>query len=217
MDFATARMNMVESQLRTNRVSDPRIIGAFEDIPRERFVPEAQKSVAYIDEDLKIAPSRYMMEPMVLARLISAASVNATDLALVIGCDTGYAVAVMARLAATVVALESDDELAQHGEKNLNALGVDNAVLVRGKLAQGYPKQAPYNVILINGGVHEVPERIKDQLADHGRLVTVERKAQGLGKAVLIERFGDAFGQRTLFDAATPVLPEFEKEKRFVF
>lgn len=217
VDFATARMNMVESQIRTNRVTDARILAAFETLPRERFVPADRQSVAYIDEDLKIAENRYLMEPMVLARLISAADVRASDLVLVIGSETGYAAAVMASLAATVVVLESDEELAAKAEKNLADLSVDNAVIVRGKLQQGYPKQCPYDVILINGGVEEVPERIRDQLADQGRLVTVERHSQGLGKAILIERFADAFGRRTLFDAATPVLPAFEKEKRFVF
>ncbi len=217
VDLATARMNMVESQLRPNRVTDPRIITAFETLPRERFVPEDRQAIAYVDEDLKIAKDRYLMEPMVLARLISAADVRPTDLALVVGCDTGYAAAVMASLAATVVALECDDDLAALAEKNLAALAVDNAVVVRGKLQQGYPKQAPYDVILINGGIEVILERIQEQLGDHGRLVMVERRSQGCGRAVLIERFGDAFGRRTLFDAATPVLPGFEREKRFVF
>jgi protein-L-isoaspartate(D-aspartate) O-methyltransferase len=216
-DFDTARLNMVESQLRPNRVSDERLLDAFETVPRERFVPETLRSITYVDEDLKIAPGRYMMEPMVLARLLQTAAIEPGDMVLVIGAATGYACAVAAHLAATVVGLESDTELAEQAEGALEALSVDNGVIVRGSLTEGYPKQAPYNVILINGAVQEIPSAIANQLADGGRLVTVERSGTGMGKAVLMERFADSFGRRNIFDAATPILPGFEKAPGFVF
>ncbi|SDF72638.1 protein-L-isoaspartate(D-aspartate) O-methyltransferase [Limimonas halophila] len=216
-DFETARLNMVESQLRPNRVSDEQLLDAFETVPRERFVPEALRSITYVDEDLKIAPSRYMMEPMVLARLLQTAAIEPGDVVLVIGAGTGYACAIAAHLAATVVGLESDAELASQAESALAALSIDNSVIVRGSLTEGYPKQAPYNVILINGAVEEIPAGITGQLADGGRLVTVERSGAGMGKAVLVERFADAFGRRHIFDAATPTLPGFEKAPGFVF
>jgi len=216
-DFDTARLNMVESQLRPNRVSDERLIQAFETVPRERFVPEALRSIAYVDEDLKIAPGRHMMEPMVLARLLQTAAIDPGDVVLVIGAGTGYACAVAAHLAATVVGLESDEDLANRAEAGLDALSIDNGVIVRGRLTEGYPKQAPYNVILVNGAVPEVPDGIAGQLADRGRLVTVERRGAGMGKAVLVERFGDAYGKRHVFDAATPILPGFEPQPGFVF
>lgn len=217
IDFAKARMNMVDSQLRTNRVTDLRLLDAFETIPRERFVPKDLRPIAYVDEDLRIAEDRYLMEPMVLGRMLEAASISTSDVMLVVGSGTGYPCAIAARLAATVVGLESDADLAKEAEAVLQDLSVDNAVIVRGDLPKGYPPQAPYDTILINGGVDEIPRPIVDQLADRGRLVTVVRKGPGHGKATLVERFGDSVGQRTLFDAATPVLPGFAREPGFVF
>jgi len=217
VDHATARMNMVDSQLRTNRVTDRRLLEAFETVPRERFVPQHLRAIAYIDEDLRIKDDRYLMEPMVLARLLNDPPIEAGDVVLVVGSTTGYACAVAARVAATVVGLESDDELAAQAESTLQAMGVDNAVIVRGDLRQGAARQGPYNVILINGAVEEIPQAILDQLADGGRLATVMRDRPGMGKATLFERFGEAWGRRTLFDAATPILPGFARERGFVF
>ncbi len=217
VDHATARMNMVDSQLRTNRVIDRRLLEAFETVPRERFVPRHLRAIAYIDEDLRIKDDRYLMEPMVLARLLNDSLIEAGDVILVVGAATGYACAVAARVAATVVGLESDEEFAAQAESTLQAMGVDNAVVVRGDLRQGASQQGPYNVILINGAVEEIPQAILDQLADGGRLATVMRDRPGMGKATLFERFGDAWGRRTLFDAATPILPGFARERGFVF
>lgn len=222
MDYAAARLNMVESQLRTNRVSSAPLIEAFETVPRERFLPEALRGIAYIDEDIPLGQGahgkrRHLMEPMVLARLLQAAAVQPGDVALEIGTGSGYAAAILARLAATVVALESDPELAKQANALLNDLGADNAVVVTGPLGEGYPKQAPYNVILISGAVSAVPKAISDQLADGGRLVAVVKEGAGLGRAVLVQRSGDHVAQRVLFDAATPFLPEFEAEPGFVF
>ena len=222
MDYAAARLNMVESQLRTNKVWSVPLIEAFETVPRERFLPEAMRGVAYIDEDIplnhgSLGKGRHLMEPMVLARLLQAAAVQPDDVALEIGSGSGYAAAILARLAATVVALESDSELAKQANALLNELGADNAVVVTGPLGEGYPMQAPYNVILISGAVSAVPKAISDQLADGGRLVAVVKEGAGLGRAVLVQRSGDHVAQRILFDAATPYLPEFEAEPGFVF
>ncbi|MGF1607765.1 MAG: protein-L-isoaspartate O-methyltransferase [Kiloniellales bacterium] len=223
MDYAAARLNMVESQLRTNRVSTPALIEAFETVPRERFLPESMRGIAYIDEDLPLGSpdqhggGRHLMEPMVLARLLQAAAGQPGDVVLEIGSGSGYAAAILARLAATVVALESDPELARQANALLNELGADNAVVVTGPLGEGYPKQAPYNVILIDGAVSAVPKAISDQLADGGRLVAVVKEGVGLGRAILAQRSGDHVAQRVLFDAATPYLPEFEAEPGFVF
>ncbi|MGF1594740.1 MAG: protein-L-isoaspartate O-methyltransferase [Kiloniellaceae bacterium] len=216
-DFAAARLNMVESQIRTNKVTDPRLIEAFEAVPRERFVTDAQRGVAYIDEDLEIAPGRYLMEPMVLARLLQAAAPRPGDMALVIGCGAGYSTAILARLVQTVVGLESDRGLMDRANRTLNALDVDNAVVVEGPLTAGYQKQAPYDVILFAGAVAEVPQVVKRQLADGGRLVAVVVDDSGIGRGTLIQRAGESFSARTLFDAATPLLPGFAREAGFVF
>lgn len=216
LDFATARMNMVESQLRTNRVTDRRLIAAFETVPRERYMPESKRSIAYVDEDLRITDDRYMVEPMVLARLIEEAQVRSDDVALVVGAGTGYACAILAELAATVVGLENDPGLANAAERALSAEGVDNAVIVQGELAKGVPKQGPFNVILINGAIETLPDALVQQLADGGRLVSVRREG-AVGRAFLLERFGEAEGERVLFDARTPVLTGFEAARGFVF
>jgi protein-L-isoaspartate(D-aspartate) O-methyltransferase len=216
-DFAAARLNMVESQIRTNKVTDPRIVESFEAVAREAFVGEAQRGIAYIDEDLEVTPGRYLMEPMVLARLLQAAAPRADDMALDVGCATGYSTAVLARLVQTVVGLESDRSLMDMANRTLNALDVDNAVVVEGALDAGYQKQAPYDVIVFQGAVSEVPVGIKRQLADGGRLAAVVIDTMGLGRGMLVQRTGDSFSGRTLFDASTPVLPGLARQPGFVF
>ncbi len=217
MDFAAARANMVDCQLRTNKVRDARLLHAFETVPRELFVPENRRSIAYVDEDLQLSPGRFLIEPMVLARLLQAADITPEDLVLEIGGASGYGSAILAYLGATVVSLESDTDLAAAAAEAQAKLGIGNVLIVVGPLRHGYDKQAPYNVIVINGAVSEIPAAITDQLAEGGRLVGVVREDTGPGQAVLVERHGANISRRVLFDAATPVLPEFERTPGFVF
>ena len=217
VDFAAARWNMVESQLRTNKVTDLRVLDAFENVPRELFVPEPLRGIAYIDEDVALGGGRFVMEPRVLARLLQAAQPGPEDMALDLGCGSGYATAILSRLVATVVALEDDAALAEAANRTLDKLEIDNAVVVEGRLAAGYPKQAPYNVILLGGAVAEIPAAIADQLAEDGRLVTVVSAGPGLGRATLMRRDGGVISSRVLYDASLPVLPGFEAEPGFVF
>ncbi len=216
-DFAQARSNMIDSQLRTNKVTDTGVLDAFAAVPRERFLPEARAGVAYIDEDLEVAPGRYLMEPMVLARLLQAARIEATDMVLDVGCTTGYSSAVLARLADTVVALESDPALCERANQTLQDLGIDNAVVVTADLTAGYEKQAPYDVILLGGAVAELPEAILSQLAEGGRLVSVMASQAHLGQAVLVRRNAGQASRRVLFDAAVRELPGFAAAPGFVF
>ncbi|MFQ5785842.1 MAG: protein-L-isoaspartate O-methyltransferase [Alphaproteobacteria bacterium] len=216
-DFAAIRHNMVESQIRTNKVTDARVLAALEAVPRELFVPKRLQGVAYVDEDLAIAPGRYLMEPMVLARLLQAAEIESDDVVLDIGCATGYAAAVLARLAATVVAVESDPTLAEDATARLAELDVDNVAVVEGPLEQGYATQGPYDAIVLEGGVDAVPETITGQLAEGGRLVAVVTGGSRVGKATLMLRVHGALSRRVLFDAATPLLPGFRIEPGFVF
>lgn len=216
-DYAAARLNMVESQLRTNRVWDPRILEAFETVPRERYVPERARGFAYIDEDLALGHGRYLMEPMVMARLIQAAEIAPGDIALDLGCGTGYAAAVLAQIAATVVAVEEVPELAKAAAESLESQQVTNAVVVEAKLSEGYPKQAPYDVIVLGGAVAEMPRAIEEQLAEGGRMVGVVRDAQGVGRAMLMRKVGGVVSGRVLFDANTPIMPGFERKAKFVF
>ncbi len=217
VDFAAARLNMVESQLRTNKVTDLRLLDAFENLPRELFVPEPLRGIAYVDQDVTLGRGRFVMEPRVLARLLQAAQPGPEDMALDLGCGSGYATAILSRLVATVVALEDDAALAAAANRTLSELEIDNAVVVEGRLAEGYPKQAPYNVILLGGAVAEIPAAIADQLAEGGRLVAVVSAGPGLGRATLMRRDGGVISSRVLYDAALPMLPGFEAQPGFVF
>lgn len=209
---------MVEGQIRTNKVTDETLIGALRKVPREKFVPRHLQGIAYVDEDIALGNGRYLPEPVVLARLLQEAAVGKDDLALDIGCGTGYSTAVLGHLCSTVVGIEADKEMADTADRLLHDMDIVNAVVVQQKdLREGYPQQGPYNVIVINGSVPQVPDRIKSQLADGGRLVTVLSNRGHMGNAVLITRFGDSFSTRVLFDAATPTLAGFEAPKTFMF
>lgn len=217
MDFAVARRNMVEGQLRPNRVTEPKLVEALASVPREEFVPKAWRPLAYVDEDIAVATGRYLMEPVVLGRLLDAAAIRPEDVTLSIGCASGYSVAVLARLANTVFGLESDRDLARTAGDLLGRLGIDNGVLIEGPLEDGWPKEAPYNVILIDGAVARLPAAILGQLAEGGRLVTVMREGPGMGRATLFVQQHGSVSRRVLFDAAVPLLPGFKPVEGFVF
>ena len=216
MDFAAARQNMVDCQILPNRVDDQRIVEALLKIPREKFVPDNLTGIAYVDEIVPLGGQRYVMEAMVVARLLQAAALNAEDVALSIGCGTGYATAVLAQIVDTVVAVEPDKGLAQKANENLAAIGLDNVAVVEGKLEDGNIDQGPYNVIFFDGAVQTVPDAICDQLAEGGRLVAIV-VGDRVGTAYLYGRFGGVISKREVFDAGTPLLPGFGKQKAFVF
>ena len=217
MDYPTARRNMVENQIRANRITHLGIIKGFEEVPREMFVPDYLATLAYIDEKLMVSEGRYLLEPMVLAKLLQAAKIKTEEVVLEIGCGTGYATAIISRLAGTVVALEEDKSLAELANKNLVELGVDNAAIMTSPLVNGYDKQRPYNVIVFSGSVADVPPNIIAQLADNGRIVAVVNKNDSLGKGVLITKFGSSVSTEEIFDAWTPLLPGFEQQSAFTF
>lgn len=211
------RLRMVDNQLRANKVTNERLVDAMSSVPREAFVPPALRGVAYVDEDLQLFPGRYLLEPMVFARLVQALEISADDIVLDVACGLGYSSAVLARLAGTVVALEDDAARVGQANEVLSNCGVDNAVVVEGPLPEGYPKQQPYDAILINGAVDQVPQTLIAQLADGGRLGAVIAKPGGLGRAAIWERFGDSTAERWLFDAGTPKLEAFSREVSFTF
>lgn len=215
--FETARAHMIESQIRTNKVIDERVLAAIAKIPRELFVPERLKSVAYVDDDLPLGGGRYLMEPMVAARLLQAASVERADITLVVGSGAGYEAAVLAQQARSVVALEEDPEIARRARNALVDLGIAAVSVVEGPLASGHRPRAPYDVILFGGAVAEVPNEIVAQLSEGGRLVAVVKAAGGIGRATLTIRTGGLIARRVMFDAATPLLPGFQPKPAFVF
>ncbi len=220
IEYAQARRNMIDGQIKPNRVTDMALMTAMGEIPREAFVPAWARGVAYVDEDLKLAETRYLTEPLVFARLVDAAQVRPTDRVLDIGCATGYSTAVLARLADTVVAVEPDADFVRLAGDTLTQLGIHNAVVVAGAVTEGYPREAPFDVILINGSVGAVPRAITDQLAEGGRLVTVLAPAldrPGPGQGTLFLKVGQTASPRPLFEAGTPILPGFEPAAAFQF
>lgn len=214
-DYAQARRNMVDSQIRTNRVVDSAVLAAFAEVPRERFAGSHLGPVAYLDEDLPIGGGRYLVEPMVLARLIQALAIGPAHSVLDVGCGSGYSTAILGRLARRVVAVEGDAPLLRRARELL--AGADNTTLVEGPLAEGHAKLGPYDAILIGGAIAELPRALTDQLAEGGRLATVLGPDGASGAAMLYLKIGGVVSGRPLFDAATPHLPGFQKEAGFVF
>jgi len=217
-EFDAARRHMIDSQIRPNRVTDGALLAAFGHVPRERFVPEKYRGVAYVDEDLDLGGGRSLMEPMVLARLLQAAAPKVDDVALVVGAATGYSVAILADICSTVVGVESDAALLEAANANLADLHVDNALVMEGGLEDGFAAQSPYDVILIDGAVEEIPEPILEQLGVGGRLVTIiDDSRHRIGRGTIAVRYRSGTGRRVLFDAAVPQLPGFQKRVAFTF
>jgi protein-L-isoaspartate(D-aspartate) O-methyltransferase len=217
MDFAAARLNMVDSQLRTNKVADEALLDAFLKVPRERFVPVVFHDAAYFDDNLPLGNGRALLEPMILARLLNEARIGAADKVLDIGSATGYGTAIIARLAASVVGVEEDADLARQARARLAELGVLHATIVDGPMAQGHAAGAPYDVIVIEGAVAAVPDIVADQLAEGGRLVTVVKIGAGMGRATVMNRVQGTLSRRPLCDASAPLLPGFTPAPSFVF
>jgi protein-L-isoaspartate(D-aspartate) O-methyltransferase len=221
IDVKTARNNMVESQVRPNAVTDHRVIDTMRSVPREAYLPLAQRSIAYMDEDVRLetgaGPARYLIQPMVFAKLVQLADIQPTDLVLDIGCGHGYSAAVLSALADSVVALECDESFAAVAIDALTDQGVDNAAVVTGPLSAGYVEEAPYDVIFLNGAVSAVPQAMLEQLKQGGRLVAVTGEGP-MGQAHLYVRHGEGFSDKRAFDAAIPALPGFAAaEPAFVF
>ncbi len=221
-DYAVARHNMVESQIRPNQVTDARLLRAMRDIPRESFVPASLRPLAYMEEEIPVAPPRQgrpqrsLVSPMPLARMIQLAEIRPDHLVLDVGCTTGYSTAILSRLADSVVGLECDEGLAERAGQTLMELEVDNAAVVSGFLPDGYASEGPYDAIFLNGAVPMVPDSLMSQLKDDGRLVTIVA-VRNFGQATLFRNGAGHVNQRPAFDASGPALPGFELEKEFVF
>jgi protein-L-isoaspartate(D-aspartate) O-methyltransferase len=220
-DYTAARLNMVESQVRPNGITDRRIIAAVEQVPRELFVPESRRAVAYMDEDVPLEPAdkasgpRALIEVMAFARMLQHALIKPSDKLLLVGAGTGYGAAVAALLAQRVVALECDAGLAAAARRNL--AGAANVSLVEGPLAAGVAAEQPFDVILAEGRVEEVPEAWLNQLADAGRLVAFVGETE-MSQACVYTRSGSSVAVRQVFDASVAALPGLRKKKpAFVF
>jgi protein-L-isoaspartate(D-aspartate) O-methyltransferase len=219
-DFSTARLKMVDGQVRPSDVTDNRIIDAMLAIPREAFVSPSQRALAYLDLDIDVseggAAKRYLLRAAVTAKLLQAADIKETDEVLVAGCASGYAAAVAARLGRRVTATECDSSLAARAKAAFDALALGNVSIKTADVAAGDSANAPYDVIFLNGATEIVPEGLYRQLKAGGRLVGIFALSTPQRATIVTASHGD-FGHRALFDTAIPVLPGLERPPAFVF
>jgi protein-L-isoaspartate(D-aspartate) O-methyltransferase len=216
IDFEAARTAMVDRQVRPSDVTSFSIIDAMLSVPRERFVPSALRSVCHAGDDLPLGGGRVLLDPRVFAKMVDAADIADDDLVLDLGCGMGYSSAVLARLAAAVIAVESDPGLAKHAVETLSALEVDNAMVETGPLAEGAAAHAPYNVIFINGAIETLPDGLIAQLRMGGRLVAIESRGAA-GRCCVWTRGALGMTPRRAFDALAPLLPGFGRAPAFEF
>ena len=217
--FSTARQYMVDGQVRPSDVTDDRILEAMLTVPREVFVPASKRALAYLDLDLDVtegAARRCLITPALLAKMLQAAEIKATDRVLVVGCATGYAAATVARFAAQVSATESDPALAGKATAAFAQLGIQNVTVKTAAAADGDAAGAPYDVSVLNGATEIIPTRLFGQLKEGGRLVGVFGLTPPPRATIVTHSHGD-FGHRELFDATAPVLPGLERVPAFVF
>jgi protein-L-isoaspartate(D-aspartate) O-methyltransferase len=218
--FSTARQKMVDGQVRPSDITDSRIIDAMLAVPREAFVPQHRRALAYLDLDLDVSEAgsakRFLIKPVVTAKMLQAAEIGETDNVLVVGCATGYAAAVVAQLGCRVTATESDPTLAAKAQEILAGLGLANVTVRAAAAADGDATAAPFDVIILNGATEITPDRLYRQLKEGGRLVGVFATTQP-PRATIVTRSHDEFGNRALFDAVVPVLPGLERLPAFVF
>ncbi len=215
--FTAARTNMVDSQIHTMGVVSEPVLEAFRTVPRENFVPDDRRGIAYSDEDLTVATGRSIMEPLTHARLLQAVLPIPGDNALDIGCATGYSTAILSALCARVVAVEADAALLAHAQTCWG--DATNIQAHQGPFAAGYAPGAPYSLIVINGSMESIPANLVEQMAQGGRLAAIVRtKADRIGHAILVTKNAQgAVSHRVLFDAAVPFLPGHEPHNDFIF
>ena len=219
IDFDAARKNMVDGQIHTASVVNPHILDSFSRIPRELFVPEKQRDISYVDECINIGQGRYLMEAVVLARLLQAAEPKQDNVALVVGSDSGYSCAILSTLVSTVIAVEDRKRHLDRAARAFEKLDICNIATFEKPIVDGDKERAPYDVILINGAVESVPDIILSQLAKGGRLITVLNNVScSVGQATLFSKNEQGhISSRALFDASVPLIEDFTKETVFTF
>lgn len=215
-------MNMVLGQIITNEVLDPGILNALASTPRDCFVPAALAGAAYADAQAALGNGRFLIAPLEFARMLQLAQIRPGHAVLVVGAGMGYSLAVLGKLAREVVGVEVEDAFITHARAALSALGAANTRMEKvSALADGYGAAAPYDAILIEGAVENVGDALKKQLANGGRLVTVERMVatplvQGMGRMVEYVNIDGTLFRKETTDAALPLLPGFSTQPSFV-
>jgi protein-L-isoaspartate(D-aspartate) O-methyltransferase len=216
VDYAAAREAMVDGQVRPSDVTTFSIIAAMLSVPREDYVPQAMREVAYLGEHVPLAPGRVVLDPRVFAKLLDALRVGPRDLVLDVGCGLGYSTAVLARMAEAVIAVEADETLAHEAEAALVAHAVDNALVHHGPLTEGCAEHGPYDAIMLQGAIETLPTAYESQLKTGGRIVAIFVDGAH-GQARIGTRTDAGIAWRRAFDATAPVLPGFVRAKAFEF
>jgi len=214
-DFADRRRMMVDTQVRPSDVTKYPIIEAMLSVPRENFVAGAQRDAAYADQNIDLGQGRTLLEPRTLAKILDALDVQGDELVLDVACGMGYSSAVVARMAQMVIAVEGDEALAGEAQTQLSEIGADNAIVHIADPADGAAEHGPYDVILIQGGVEDLPQSLLDQLKDGGRIAAIFMTG-ALGQVKIGYKAGDQISWRFAFNAGAPVLPGFAAVKEFV-
>ena len=218
MDFKTARSNMVENQIRANKVTNLSVINAFKDVPREKFVPDALQEISYVDEDIQLSRNRFMMKPMILARLFQSLNLKGNENILHVGSNTGYGSAILSRMCSSVISLESDKKLFEKSIHTFSNMGFDNVVPLHGSMENGVEKEAPFDIIFIEGSIETEPKSLFGQLNENGKLIAIIRPVNiKIGKAKLFFKIRDEIGQENLFDAQVSKLSIFKSKTKFSF
>lgn len=208
-DFLAARASMVDTQLRAEGVNFPPVLEAMAAVPREEFVAADAKPLAYIDRTVPMGAGRLMNGAVVLGKLLTEMTPLAGERALVVGCGSGYSATVLQAMGLEVTGLECSPELAVRARE----FGIDVA---EGPLEEGWKKGAPYHLILIDGAVEYIPDRIVEQLTAHGRLGAALID-NGITRLVVGRRAGDGFGVHSIADSGAAALPGFAKPRTFTF
>jgi protein-L-isoaspartate(D-aspartate) O-methyltransferase len=215
-DFSAARTAMVDCQVRPSDVTKFPIIEAMLAVPREAYVPPARKSVAYAGEHIALSPDRVLLDARTFSKMLDGVNIRPTDLVLDLGCGMGYSSAVIARLAEAVVAVEEDADLARAATETLSDMSVDNVLVTNAKLIEGDAKHGPYDVVIVEGAIEELPLAISDQIKDGGRIVAIVQD-QNMSQCRIGYKSRGTIAWRYAFDASAPVLSGFEEKEEFAF
>lgn len=207
--FEAARINMVKSQILPQRISNKLLVEIISDIPRHIFVPEDKQGIACIDGKILVGNGRYLLPPMIFSMMLEALDLQGNETVLDIACGTGYSSAILAKLCKKITALESSSELASKAHQNFNKLGIKNIIIINNILSEGHREGSPYDAIVVNGAVNEIPEELFEQLNENGKLVAIISKEANLGKIVVFTKKSGKISNNEIFETNLPIIEDF--------
>ena len=216
MDSHLLNKNMIEGQIKPIGGMQKNILQAFSSVNRDDFVPQNLKENCYSEKNLFLKRDRFVLKANLIAKIISALNISNEENVLVIGSSTGYSSAIISRLAETVISIEEDQELLDFSEEAIKKNGIDNIVFINNAMIEGCSEQGPFNAIIIEGAIDEVPAKILNQLEDNGRLIAMVND-NGISNVIEYQKKNDTFTDRFIFSCSAPKLKSFDKRKSFSF